>query len=269
MAGESSRDSDSHHFTAMSLPDLIQVGGVILGGLSAFVFADTARARLATILITCAASVLCGTLYFLFVRRARWRSIRILTQVLLSLIMVAAAAAYANPPAQATGNSDSPDGGTGTEYVPSTAGYPAPSVQKAGYVLRPSSDPFTNDQDKVDLDTGCPGWGDMHPHIGPSRCGDLADLVLDLDSLHTADGRPSIISLPPSESGTYSSCRALLAATPNNGVNSVQASGLQAGRVLCVRTDIGNTAVVRLVKVATDSMGQLASVTLDFQVWPT
>jgi hypothetical protein len=267
VAKEGSPDSDSHHFNAMSLPDLIQVGGVILGILSGFVFANTARARLATILITCAASLLCGTLYFLAVRRARWRSPRILLQVALSLTMIAVAAIYANPPAQATGNADSPGDGTVAGNVPSVAGPPAPAIEKAGYVLRPSFEPLTNDQDKVDLDTGCPGWGDMHPHIGPSRCGDLADLVLDPDSLHTANGRPNIMSIPPGASGAYSSCRALLGAAPTNSVNSIQASSLQNGETLCVRTDIGNIAAVRLVKVVTDSMGQLASVTLDFQVW--
>src|SRR5438067_8743228 len=104
VAKEASRDGDSHHFTAISLADLIQVGGVILGILSAFVFAATARARLVTTLIVCATVLLCGALYLLFVRRAGWRSLRISLQILLSVIMVSFAAAYANSPAQATGN---------------------------------------------------------------------------------------------------------------------------------------------------------------------
>lgn len=270
MAKKASRDNDSDHFTAISLADLIQVGGVILGVFTAFVFATTARARLVTILIACAATLLCGTLYLLLVKRAGWHSLRIIIQILLSVIMVIVAAAYANQPARATGNADPPDGGTVTEYLPTApSGTPVPSMQKSGYVLRPSSSVLTNDQDKVDLDTGCPGWGDMYPHIGPSRCGGLADLIIDPDSLHNANGQPDIVSLPPGVTDTYSSCRTLLAATPNNAVNSIQAAGLHDGEVLCVRTDTGSTAVVHLEQVATDEMGQLTSVTIDFQVWTT
>lgn len=268
MAKKTSRDGDSHHFTTISLADLIQVGGVILGILSAFVFAATARARLVTILIVCATVLLCGVLYLLFVKHAGWRSLRLSMQILLSVILVAAAAVYANSPAQATGSADSPGGGMSPGY-PSAGpgGTPVPSIEKNGYVLKPSSFIDTNEQDKVDLDTGCPGWGAMHPHIGPSRCGELADLIIDPDSLHNADGPPSIIGLLPGTSGTYSSCHALLTATPSTSVSSIQASSLRDGEVLCVMTDLQHIAVVHFDKVIKDNVGQLTSVTIDFQVW--
>lgn len=256
------RDGDSHHFTAISLADLIQVGGVILGILIGLVSATTDRARFVMTLIICATVLLCGAFYLLFVKRAEWRSRRVVLQVLLSVIMVAVAATYSNSPAQASGNANSV-GGVAAGGTPVSA----PSIQKRGYVLQPSSDPFTNTQDKIDLDTGCPGWGDMYPHIGPSRCGGLADLIVEQNKLHDANGQPNIIVMPPGVAGTYLSCRALLEATPKNGVNSIQVSSLRDGEMLCVRTDIGNTAVVRLDKVTTNGAGQLTALTIDFEVW--
>ncbi len=251
-------DEESRHSTTITLSELIQVAGVILGSLSGFVFADTARARIVTALITCATVLACGVIYSLAVKKVEWRSPRIALSTLASVIIVVGAASYAHYPARATGS-----------LGPSGGGTPVPFIQKTGYVLRPSSSPFTNDEDKVDLDTGCPGWGDIYPHLGPFRCGHLADLIIDPDSLHTADGQPNIIAVPQGIIGAYSSCRALLTATPNSGVNSIQSSSLWGGEVLCVKTNIGNTALVHLDKVTTDDTGQVTSVTIDFQVWKT
>jgi hypothetical protein len=278
---KASRDGDSHHFTVITLADLIQVGGVILGILSTFVFAATARARIVTTLVVCATILLCGVFYLRFAKRVEWRSLRISLQVLLSVIMVAVAAVYVNSPAQATGPSGSPaqptegadspgSPGNGIDpgNLPVAAGStPVPLIQKTGYVLRPSSFVDTNDQDKVDFDTGCPGWGEMYPHIGPPRCGGLADLIIDPDSLHTAGDRPDIIVLPPGVTGTYSSCRDLLTATPSTGVNSIPASNLHDGDRFCVETDYGHTAIVHIDNIAKDDNGQVTSVTIDFQVW--
>lgn len=268
MAKEASQDGGSGNFTAISVADLFQVGGVIFSTISAFVFAATARARIVTILIAFAAVLLSGALYLLIFKHEKWRSPRVVIQVLLAIAMAIAATVYANQPTQSTGTYAAPDGGTITEYIPASSNSaPVPSIQKIGYVLRPSSSVLTNTQDKVDLDTGCPGWGDMYPHIGPSRCGNLADLVIDPDSLHDANGQPDIVITPPGTIGAYSSCRSFLAATPDNAVNSIQAASLHAGEVLCVKTDTGSTAVVRLENVATNGAGQLTSITIDFQVW--
>jgi hypothetical protein len=45
--------------------------------------------------------------------------------------------------------------------TPDTSSGPHLIVDKTGYVLRLSSFIDTNDEDKVDVDTGCPGWGGM------------------------------------------------------------------------------------------------------------
>lgn len=199
-----------------------------------------------------------------------------LVQIVAFVVLAIIAAALPAPSAPATKNTALPGGSAAPTYAPaapsetpapSTPTETAPAIQKTGYVLRPSSSVLTDNQDKVDLDTGCPGWGDMHPHVGPSRCGELADLVVEADSLHTADSRPDIIALSSGATGTEQSCRSRLAATPNDAVYSIPAASLRNGEVLCVRTDIGNTAVVRLDKVVTDSLGQIAAVTIDFQVW--
>ncbi|MBO0821012.1 MAG: hypothetical protein J2P26_09210, partial [Nocardiopsaceae bacterium] len=219
-------------------------------------------------------------------RRAGWRSIRVAGQVLLSVAMIIVAACWPNPPAPAAKSAGSsgpgsPVGHTAPAHtpaapsdtpapaspVPASPAAATPAIQKTGYVLRPSSFFDTNTQDKVDLDTGCPGWGDMHPHVGPSRCGGLADLVVEDDSLHTADSRPDIVALPPGATANESSCRSLLSATPNDAVYSIPATSLRNREVLCVRTDIGNTAVVHIRKVVTDGAGQLAAVTIDFKMW--
>jgi hypothetical protein len=59
-----------------------------------------------------------------------------------------------------------------------------PMLTKTRYPLTPSSNPLTNDGDKVDLDTGCPGWGPTSVRVGRSRCGDLADLIVETSSLN-------------------------------------------------------------------------------------
>lgn len=123
---EASPDEESHHFTAITFGELIQVAGVILGSLSGFVFAATARARIVTILITCATVLVCGALYYLGVKRVGWRSPRITLSILVSVIIVIGAASFAHSPAHATGS-----------VGPSSEGTPVPFIQKMGYVLRP------------------------------------------------------------------------------------------------------------------------------------
>lgn len=151
---------------------------------------------------------------------------------------------------------------------PGTAEEPRPIVDKTGYLLRRSSFVDTNDQDKVDVDTGCPGWGGMHPRIGPSRCGELADVILDEEGLHTAEGRPSLVYLPPGRDGGYESCRAAFEKRPDPSVIEVGVGELEAGGGLCIETDQGNLAAVRIDEISVDGTGQLESMMISFRVWP-
>jgi hypothetical protein len=148
------------------------------------------------------------------------------------------------------------------------AGQPPPIVDKTGYLLRRSSFIDTNDEDKVDVDTGCPGWGGMRPRIGPSRCGELADVILDEEGLHTAEGRPRLVYLPPGRDSGYESCRVALAQRPDPGVVEVGVGELAAGGDLCIETDLGNLAAVRIDELSLDAAGGLESMTISFRVWP-
>lgn len=136
-----------------------------------------------------------------------------------------------------------------------------------GYVLRRSSFLDTNDQDKVDVDTGCPGWGGMSPRVGPSRCGELADIILDQEGIHTAEGRPRLVSLLPGQVGGYQSCQVALAARPSPAVAEIGVRRLQTQREFCVRTDLGNLAAVVTEELVVDGSGQLESMTISFRTW--
>jgi hypothetical protein len=270
MAKRKRQANDSTHSAVIY--DLFQVGGVISTLILAFVFADTARGRIAIILAGCATVALVGAVYLLAGKQAR-RRLRFLigAQIILATAMIVVAAVLGNSPASTAMESNAPTP-TPTPTPTSTptgtgGGTPSLLMDKANYVLRPSSFVDTNDQDKVDLDTGCPGWGDMFPHVGPRRCGDLADLIVESDTIHTADGQPAIAILPSGVTGTYASCHSKLDSEPNTSVSSLQVSSLEDGEALCVRTDRGNIALVHLDKIQKDSLGQLASLTIEFKVW--
>jgi hypothetical protein len=255
--------SDSNHSALVS--DLVQVGGVFSSFILALVLADTARIRIAILLAGCAAVVLMRVIYLLSSKRPRGRRLhlRVGAQAALAIAMIAIAAVLASSAASTATETNAP--------VPTGAadGTPPPLMDKENYVLRPSSSVDTNDKDKVDLDTGCPGWGEMFPHIGPRRCGGLADLVVEPDAIHTADDQPAIVVLPPGVEGTYLSCHSRLTSEPNASVSSLPASGLKDGEAMCIRTDQGNTALVQLDKVPKDDLGQLTSVTIEFKLWTT
>ncbi|MGW5054582.1 hypothetical protein [Actinokineospora sp. NPDC004072] len=123
-------------------------------------------------------------------------------------------------------------------------------VAATAFRLVPSSDPTTNNTDKVDLDTGCPGWGPTRIRVGPSRCGELADLILEDDKIHTPGYAPLISR--PAGAGCDDRTAAAVAA--------VAVTDLRPGAVLCVRTDKGNTADVRV-----DEVGP--AVVISFQTW--
>ncbi|MGH3877360.1 MAG: hypothetical protein ACRDSK_10040 [Actinophytocola sp.] len=131
---------------------------------------------------------------------------------------------------------------------------------KSAYQLSASSDPLSNYGDKVDLDTGCPGWGPMHPRIGPPRCGELADLIIESVYLHAPDYQPRLIALPNGQQASYDRCQDRLV-PPTDATGSVELAALTEGAWLCVSTDQGNIAAIRVVGNDT------ASLVVDFEVW--
>jgi hypothetical protein len=144
---------------------------------------------------------------------------------------------------------------------------PAPTIVERGYVLRVSTFVDTNDEDKIDLDTACPGWGSMHPRIGPSRCGDLADIVLDENGVHTADGRPRFVVFPAGTPEDYQTCKNAFGAQPNQAVNQIGARDLGAGDQVCVQTDLAAIGAVHIDHVTRDGPGDLREIKISFTVW--
>lgn len=154
-------------------------------------------------------------------------------------------------------------GGPASDAV---AAEPQLVVSYDGYLLRRSSFIDTNDEDKVDVDTGCPGWGGMSPRLGPSRCGELADIILDQEGVHTAEGRPWLVSLPPGQPAGYQSCQLALA-HPGLAVAEIGVRQLRTQPEFCVRTDLGNLAAVVTEALTLDGSGQLESMSISFRAW--
>jgi len=76
----------------------------------------------------------------------------------------------------------------------------------------------------------------MHPRIGPSRCGELADVIVDEEGIHTAESRPRLIS-PASDTEASKVCRALLDERPSRANAEIRAADRAPGGRLCVETD--------------------------------
>lgn len=246
----------------IAAPDLVQMFGVVLAVVLALVTADTFGARAAVMLAVMAAAVLLAMVVQTVSdqRSGSRRYRRIVIQgVAAAALFVAAAGIYSSTTG---GSHQPPSASTPTGPVPGR-----PLIERTGYLLSPSSVPITNDQDKVDLDTGCPGWGDMIPRIGPRRCGELADLIVDEEGLHTRDGGPHLLLPATGQAAEYDLCRAGLGAEPDQGVNQIDVGALTAAGSFCVETDRGNIAAVRVGKVTADAAEHLAALTIDFTVW--
>ena len=136
---------------------------------------------------------------------------------------------------------------------------PAPVLSSSSYRLAPSSSVFTNDQDKVDLDTGCPGRGPTRIQVGPSRCGENADLILDAGELVTWERMPRIALPDPGERASHATCRRLL--TLSRMLGRIDVRRLDEGSQLCVLTDKGSSAAVRVEDVS------MPSIVISFDVW--
>lgn len=192
--------------------------------------------------------------------RSRHRTVRIMVEV-VALVALIVGAIVISP----HGRSGVAAGGPAPTV--SGQGAPAPFITQQGYGLRPSSSIATNDQDKVDVDTGCPGWGNMRPRLGPSRCGEVTEVIADEEGIHTADGGPHLYPLAADAHPSFDSCVAALDAELDTGVNQVDIADLKVDDQICIRTDKRNVALVRVEAVTTDTLGQLTKLTIGFTVW--
>jgi hypothetical protein len=237
--------------------DLVQAFGVIFAVITALIASNTQRTLITTALGVVAAALVCTLAVQVTTHRSwDWRRLLLVSvQVAASIALVAAALVAA------------PNGDNQSSASPSTGSDPSPVLETKNYKLTVSSFVDTNDQDKIDLDTGCPGWGSMRPRIGPSRCGELADIILDEEGLHSNDGRPTLAKLVSNSHPRYDDCQAALNDEPDHTVSKLDVSDIGAGTELCVRTDLNRTALVHLEDLELDTAGQLAASTISFTVW--
>jgi hypothetical protein len=156
--------------------------------------------------------------------------------------------------------------GSTTPTSTPSAGPPI-ALDKHGYVLKVSTFVNDNDRDKIDLDTGCPGWGSTAVRVGPRRCGELADIVLDEDGIHTPDERPRLDVLPPGIAGDYQTCRAALDQEPSPAVNQIDSEQLREGVEICTATDLSAMSHVHVDRVTRTSSGTLSTIKISFIVW--
>jgi hypothetical protein len=133
-------------------------------------------------------------------------------------------------------------------------------VTKTNYQLIPSSSPLTDDADKVDLDTGCPGWGPTSIPVGRDRCGEVADLILESTDLQTYEEQPRLALLDGEQEASWTTCHEVLEADTAT-IGSVQLSELRPGSELCVLTDKDNVAAVSVVSMSS------TDVVIGFEVW--
>lgn len=252
----------SEQHAPSSISEIVQVVGVIFSVIVAFITGGSTFERLAIGLAIGASVLMTGTLWMRLSSDWRRRGKRIVSQGLVSVVLVVLALfSWSHKPSSAAGGAGNPPSASPSE--------PKPFIEQSGYTLEPSSSLLTNDRDKIDIDTGCPGWGDMHPRVGPSRCGDLADLVADQDSIHTADGKPNIFNLAPGAPAVYRMCRAITRQRPLQGTNKIDSGALAQSEDFCVLTDQGNIAVVHIDSIKMDGTGQLAAIKIDFKAWHT
>lgn len=255
MADQQAPPTPTGHGGTRDLPGWAQVFAALFPIVAGVATAVTTAGALAVILAALAALALSVAMIAGLTHRLpdRRKKIIAVTAVCAAVVLVAATAVAASasrrgapaaPPQ--TGAGDGTDG--------------EPVMSSSGYKLRPSSETRTNDQDKVDLDTGCPGWGSMDILIGPQRCGEKAELILEEDTLHTPDNATPIVQPSGGTRANQAACRELL--SKSGGPGEIPLSDLADGAELCVRTDKGRIAAVHVVSLTGSPV-----LTIDFEVW--
>lgn len=234
------------------IPGWAQVFGSVFTTFLAAVTAANLASAAAAVLTAAAALAVCGAIMVGLNYRERSSRRRALVGVFVGVAIVltlaaviVASLARSRGPVAAQGSAD---------------GESAPIMSAENYRLAPSSSVFTNDQDKVDLDTGCPGHGPTRPQLGPARCGENADLILDSGELLTWERMPRIALLPADRPASHTTCRQ--SAAEGNLAGSIEVNRLEAGSGLCVLTDKGNIAAVRI-----ESLAELPTIVISFDVW--
>ncbi|MGH8573163.1 MAG: hypothetical protein ACREX8_11410, partial [Gammaproteobacteria bacterium] len=173
--------------TRRDVPGWAQVFGSVFTVIVASVTAATLASATVAVLAAMAAVALCAAI-LIGLNQQPWNtrkklvttaSASIAVVLIIAAVWIGAAgkpSAVKTPAATADRGSDEP-----------TLVISSPS-----YRLKPSASIFTNDQDKVDLDTACPGHGPTKPQVGPDRCGENADLILEETEQFTRERLPRL-----------------------------------------------------------------------------
>jgi hypothetical protein len=129
---------------------------------------------------------------------------------------------------------------------------PADLPRTKRYVLKESNTPFTNANDKVDFDTGEPGHGPQRQGSwNPARDGRLADLIIEHSELHTGCRSPQMLLTDRRRATDVAGCRSLLTSRAEDLTSSLLLSDLGPGDTVCVRTDEGLVALVKIFQLVT------------------
>lgn len=129
---------------------------------------------------------------------------------------------------------------------------------------------FCPKDDKLDLDSGQPGYGgqtQLGDYVKKCRTeGGLAELILERSELHTPDNSRLYRVLPDERVASYDDCQKVLASLPELRAR-LSLGELTVGTGICVRTDEGNVAFIRVHRVGTASGGTESEAVIGFVTW--
>jgi hypothetical protein len=234
---------------------LVDGAQVFAGVLAAVALVATTGSR-AMALLMIGGSVLLTSIVFQVATHRPWTTVRrILVGGEVAALLAIGTVIVSTDPAESPA---SYKGGTNSAAEPQVV------TSKESYDLTPSYSVMTNDQDKVDLDTACPGWGNQIPRVGPRRCGESADLIADADGIHNANNEPNIVRTQGG--GAHDRACQIAIAGSSQLVSQLASNGLSPGDAFCVRTDKSRLALVEIRQLNISS-GELMSVSLRFTVW--
>jgi hypothetical protein len=130
-------------------------------------------------------------------------------------------------------------------------------------VLRSSSVLCSGHQDKFDLDTNERGHGDQKQIPGCTAAGRRADLILDPERLHAPSDDPLMIYVGKATGVDFEYCSKAVVERRTDLTGSIPLSKLDAGDYLCMKTDEGLVAVVRITELTENPV----TLTFNGTVW--
>ncbi len=150
------------------------------------------------------------------------------------------------PPSETPSDTQSEDIEDIEDRCDSPGGRSGDLPRNTEHTLKESNFVTTSKNDKVDLDTGEPGYGSMPQGAwNPDSGGRLADLIVEHDEVHTACRTPQmyLMTQGDADAGVKACRRAVKSEVLSS---SIRLAELTEGSVICVRTDEGLVARVEI-----------------------